>query len=189
MTSFGYEITYLQACVPQLEAYLLSVELYWPLDVSAPAGERPYPSMTLGNLLLSRTRAWALPLSSSEQAEMRSLDQQIEAIRTHWRTAWGKKANEGFLARLNLWRNFLEDYKEHPQANVDRYAYEVERRVMLKLLSPETESLQQAYRDMLAGLDLRLKSSWVPGEFIWDAQLAPGFPPDEYWYLYGTLAS
>jgi hypothetical protein len=188
VTSFKYEHGYLLAGVSMLESYLLSEVLYWPLDAKAPAGSRPYPRLTLGGLLLSRARAWALPVSPSQQIELQKLDEQIEAIRARWRVAWEKKAIQSFKARLDLWRNFLEEYKEKPETNANRYAYEVERRVMLSLLTPEIENLPQAYGDLLAALDMRLRRVLLPGGFIWDLQVASGFPADEYWYLYGTLA-
>jgi hypothetical protein len=174
--------------VSELESYLLSDVLYWPLDVSAPAGERPYPRLTLGGLLLARKRVRSLSLSVSQQVDLNNVEDQLDAAKTHWRIAWRKKATRSFKARLDLWRNFLEEYKEEPAANADRYAYEVERRVMLHLLSPEIEELPQAYNDMVAGLDSRLRRSILPGSFLWEPQIASGFPADEYWYLYGTLA-
>ena len=188
MTTFSYEIGYLRAGVSALESYLLSKELYWPLDANALPGERPYPQLTLGGMLLARTRAWAYPLSLSQQAELQYLDEQIEAVKTQWRVAWGKKASRSIQARLKLWRDYLDETIEKPGANADRYAYEVERRVMLHLLSPEVEDLPQAYRDMLTALDLRLRGAFQVGEFIWDPQITAGFPVEEYWYLFGTLA-
>ena len=189
LTSFSYEIGYLRAGVSALEDYLLSHELYWPLDANALPGERPYPELTLGGILLARTRAWAYPKSLSHQAELQNLDEQIEAEKNHWRVAWGKKASRSFQARLKLWGDYLDETIDKPVANADRFAYEVERRVMLHLLSPETENLPQAYRDMLAALDLRLRGVFHAGEFIWYPQISSGFPTEEYWYLYGTLLS
>ena len=188
MTSFLYEISYIQAGLAELESYLLSDELYWPLDVKSIPGERPYPRLTIGGLLIALKRASALPLSVSQQSELRTLENQIETVKNQWRIAWEKKASRGFKARLKMWRDFLEEFKEYPQANADRYDYEVERRVMLHLLSPEVGQLPQAYKDMVSGLDLRLRRALLPGDFIWDPQIASGFPADEYWYLYGSLA-
>lgn len=188
MTSFVYEISYIQAGVAEMERYLLSEELYWPLDLKAVPGERPYPRLTIGGLLIALKRAWALPLSVSQQSQLQSLDKQIEAIKSQWRVAWEKKAYRSYQARLKMWRDFLEEYKENPGTNADRYDYEVERRVMLHLLSSEVEQLPQAYKDMLAGLDFRLRRVLLPGDFIWDSQVSSGFPADEYWYLYGSLA-
>jgi len=59
---------------------------------------------------------------------------------------------------------------------------------MLHLLSLEVEDLPYAYRDMLAALDLRLRGIFQAGEFIWDPQITAGFPVEEYWYLFGSLA-
>jgi hypothetical protein len=145
--------------------------------------------LTLGGILLSKARAWAYPISISQQAELQILNDQIEAEKIQWRVAWGKKAARSFQARLKLWCDYLDETIDKPEANADRYSYEVERRVMLHLLSPEAENLPQAHRDMLAALDVRLRGVFHSGEFIWDPQIRSGFPEEEFWYLYGTLVS
>ena len=40
---------------------------------------------------------------------------------------------------------------------------------------------------LLDGLDKLLKSTFKPGKFIWEADIASGFPPQIYWYLYGEI--
>jgi hypothetical protein len=81
----------------------------------------------------------------------------------------------------------LQEYRENPENNADRYPYEVQRRVMLELLSPDAAQAPQAERDMLPSLDQLLRAVFIPGEFAWEIELQPGFPPDEFWYLYGRL--
>jgi hypothetical protein len=189
MPGFEYDLRFLRASVEQLEAYLLSKELYWPLGIGAPAGEPSYPQLTLGWLLLAQRRASVTALPGVQEAELERWRVQLEATRVRWRIAWEQKARWELRARLNLWRNFIEEYRAAPEANYDRYAYEVGRRVMAGLLAKEVGEIPHADEEMLAGLDKILRASLVTGEFIWEAGLQDGFPREEFWFLYGRLPS
>jgi hypothetical protein len=186
MTS-EYDLRYLRAGIDLLESYLLSQDIYRSLGVAPPAGEPPYPQLTLGWLLLSCRRLQASAVTPAQRDEAARLGAGLDATRTHWRVAWGNKARAEFRARLNLWRDFLDEYRAQPEANYDRYGYEVSRRVLLELLQPEAEGQEQADLDMLGGLDGLLKALFRPGEFVWDADLARAFPAGIYWFLYGAL--
>jgi len=187
MTSADYDLNYLEAGLSVIEEYLLSPEVYWPIGIHAPRGEMAYPQLTLGGLLLARQRLQVTARLASHQARLRKVSDELETARLRWPVAWGRKASIDFPARLNLWRDFLDDYRGRPSANVDRYAYEVSRRVQLQLLLPEIDLLPDAYRELLTSLDRLLKASLVAGNFIWDAALSPAFPASTYWYLYGRL--
>jgi hypothetical protein len=115
------------------------------------------------------------------------LEKEIDRIRMKWRTAWGHKARQGFRSRLDLWRNFLEEFRHDPQGNYDRYRYEVNRRVMLELLDGEAIDIPISQQQMLTGLDRILAGLMVPGDFVWDEQLASGFSPERYPFLYRAL--
>ncbi|MBN2548330.1 MAG: hypothetical protein JXB15_04165 [Anaerolineales bacterium] len=187
MTTAEYEIRYLRAGIEIGEKYLLAKDIYWPAGIRAPWGEPPYPQLTLGGLLLAQKRAAALEKTQLQQAELDDLSVQLDALRSRWRTAWGKKASAEFRARLVLWRDFLEEYRQQPAANSDRYAYEVGRRVMLDLLQEDALDLHPTQVELLDGLDLWLKAILVKGDFVWDAALQDSFPAAKYWYLYGRL--
>lgn len=187
MPSFEYDLRYLQSGVDQLEAYLLANDLYWPTGASAPKGETPYPQLTPGGLLLARRRLGASAETPAQQARLARLEQELDVQRSRWRTAWGKKARLDFHARLKLWRDFLEEYRERPSAHYDRYAYEVGRRAQLHLLTPEAIDLPAAETQTIEGLDKLLRAIFKPGAFVWEERLANSFPPDPFWYLYGGL--
>jgi hypothetical protein len=187
MPSVDYDLGYLRAGLAALEGYLLSKELYWNLGANPPPGEPAYPPLTLSSLLLSQARLHARPLDIVQRDELARLDEQIDEVRTRWRVAWERKAAHDFRARLSLWRDFIEEYRERPEANADRYAYEVRRRAMLHLLESEAGDIPPAETDLLAGLDRLLQAVFVPGNFVWEEELAYGFPRDPYWYLYGEL--
>ncbi len=187
MPTFTYDIRYLQAGTEVLENFLLSSEIYWPIGASAPAGEAPYPQLTLGGLALSAARAAAKAGTAVERSELAGVTNKIEAARRKWRVAWGKKASQEVRGRLTQWRNFLEDYRENPGANYDRYPYEVFRRVVIQLLETDAEGLSEAEREMIQGLDVILRANLKNGAFVWEPDLQPAFPISIYWYCYGWL--
>jgi hypothetical protein len=187
MASIEYDLGYLNEGLAVLERYLLSEDIYWNMRVPSPPGEPAYPLLSLGGLLLSKARLEARQLSMEQSGRLSQLETGIEVNRTHWRAAWTKKAEREFTARLRLWRDFIEEYRQNPAANIDRYTYEVNRRVMLHFLRAEANQISEQEQEMLAGLDKILSAVLIPGEFIWDKELQNGFQPQTFPYLYGTL--
>ena len=187
MTSADYDLGYLRAGVADLEDYLLSQDLYWPLDAKPPQGDPPYLRLTLGGLLLAQARLRGWLLTTSQSAECDQLDRIISDIAYRWRIAWGEKATHEARACLHLWRAFLEEYRAEPEANYDRYAYEVRRRAILSLLLPQTDGISQEEFDLLNTLDLLLRKGLLGDEIDWEAQLVGGFSRDTHWFLYGRL--
>lgn len=189
MPSPEYDLGYLQAGLNILESYLLSSELYWTIGVSPPGGGPAYPQLTLGGINLSLARLRSRNLSVQNEAKFTLLEADFDAMRSRWQVAWEEKASHEFHARLFLWRDFLEEYRAHPANHVDRYAYEVSRRVMLQLLSSDAVKVPQVEAELLDGLDALLKSIFIPGPFIWETEFADGFPRSTYWYLYGKIGA
>lgn len=187
MSLAGYDMGYLRAGVEEMEAYLLSSEVYWPTGVKSPPGQPPYPQLTLGGVLLAQRRAHHFPGGAGDLQALSRLEAELEANRSHWRVAWEKKAAREFHARLMLWRDYLEEFRLHPENHADRYAYEVSRRVLLDLLQAETGDIPGAETELLAALDRQLQAHFAPGAFVWENGLQAAFPPDQFWYLYGNL--
>jgi hypothetical protein len=186
MSIAEYELGYLNAALTVLDDYLLSEDVYWSLAATPPSGFSSYPNLTLGTMLLMLRKLEARVLIPDQKAEMERIEGQINRSQSQWKSAWEKKAGREFPARLTLWRNFMEEYRHDPENNADRYAYEVNRRVMLALLDLTAEP-QAAELELLGGLDRILRTVLVPGEFIWEEELARGFPAESFWYLYGLL--
>jgi len=186
MVSAEYELGYIQAALPVLENYLLAENVYWTLVAVSPVGGPTYPNLTLGTLLLTLQKLRARNLSFDLQFELERAESMIGRQQSQWRSAWEKKSSQEFGARLRLWGNYLEDYRRDAVNNIDRYAYEVSRRVMLTLLMVFADPADEE-REMLNGLDIILRSVFIPGSFIWEEVYASGFPEDQFWYLYGQL--
>jgi hypothetical protein len=181
------EFNYLRAGLSMLERYLLSGEMYWPVQVSQKSGELLYPSLTLSGMLLARARLSGFELPENLRFEREQIDRELERLAVHWRVAWENKAACEFHARSNLWRSFLEEYLLHPENHADRYAYEVSRRVMLDLLLPYSQQVPEVEIELIKRLDVSLRAVIVPGDFIWESKLSQAFPTNKYWYLYGRL--
>lgn len=167
------ELEFIRQSVPQLQDYLLSNELYWPLGGNL-------PRLTPGSLELALLR-----LESYAPAEVGQLRGQVDAVRLKWRTAWEKKVARELANRLRLWSQFLSDYLRAPDLSPEYYQTEVRNRVILQLLLPGQSDF--AEKDALAELDHALKARLVVGPFIWDEIFLSAFPKTEFWFLYGTI--
>jgi hypothetical protein len=180
-----YELRFLQAAVEELKTYLLSSQVYWPISVRAPRGTSPYPRFSLGWLLLYRRKS----SQYNGSPELDAVLAQIGQLHDQWQTAWANKAAQEFSARLTLWRGFFNDYRAEPAAHAARYPYEVQRRTLLELLRAAAREIPPAELDLLRGLDAALRLALIPGAFVDDPDYAAAFPPDQFWFLYGSLKS
>jgi hypothetical protein len=187
MSTKDYEFKYFVAGVDSLEEYLFSQELYWQLGIEPPSGTPPFPTLTLGNLLLSRKKSLSFLLQGDARDQFDSSDHKFEYIHAKWRSAWEKKAEQEIRSRLKLWQAFLDDYLSDPSANTDRYPYEVRRRVIISLLANDIGVMASSEREILDGLDKTLLALFIPDGFVWEMDLVEAFPKDDFPYLYGKL--
>jgi len=185
--SIEYDLRFLQSGLEVLENYLLSDDLFWSLGIHPAPGEPDYPQLTPGWLLLIRARLVGRESPAGLSHQVQEASRDLDLLRMKWRVAWEKKAGQDSQARARMWRDFLHEYQENPSDHADRYSYEVRLRAMLELLRGEYQSKNKAEADLLAGLDGYLKSVLVVGEFIWEGEVARGFPLERFWFLYGTL--
>jgi len=154
------DIEYLSAGVPELENYLLSKELFYPVGARL-------PQLTLGGILLSMARVGM----GGE-----SFRAQVEAIQSRWRSAWEAKAEREIRARCALWMDYLSGYRDDPRSGARLYSQNVRYRAMMSLLG------QSGHES-----DALLKSIFKEGKFIWEEECAQNFSRETFWYLFGTL--
>lgn len=171
MKSTVQDLQFVNESLPQLQAYLLSKELYWPLRAAL-------PRLTLGALLLALAR-----LEVVQPVETESLRAQVAAIRAKWRNAWEQKIAREAANRLRLWTQFLSDLAQAPGQNAEAYPAEVRGRVILELLLRELPQLPE--KAALAEAETLLRARLLPGVFLWDTELQLAFPAPEFWFLYG----
>lgn len=185
------EFEYLDYALDELEDYLLSDELFWPVTIR-PSGGGSFLKLTLGNLLLSLKKLQALSagrqLTPAQESELRRIEQAVEAVRRKWQVAWETRAGREFKSRFDQWGNLLTDIKKDYERQAPYYQHEVRLRVLLELLEPHADPEDiDGYE--LDAMDAFLRGMLKQGEFLWDPALKPSFPQDEYWFLYGSLSS
>lgn len=182
-----FDLEYLHHALEELERYLLSTELFWPVP-ARPTSGGSFLKLTLGNLMLSLHRLETLQagrkLSRSEESDLHNIQDRIETIRRTWPVAWEDKAGREFRSRFGQWAHVLNDLKIDFEKQAPYYHTEVRLRVLLELLS-EYAPEQDGYD--LAPLDAFLQGLLTPARFIWHPELERGFPREDYWFLYGDL--
>ncbi len=177
-----------EAMFDEVEDYLTSSAVFWPLASHPPAGAPPYPRLSLGGLLtaLAELRARAGELSEAEQRALQDLEQAWQKLSQRRSAALRQKALAEARQRVNLWRAYLQDLEEG-QASVDDYAQAAYHRTALDSLRPLLEDSPEgrAMLEEAARFDSRLRQRWRPGRFIGPESAAPAHPHDRHWWLYG----
>ena len=187
MHPYEYNLTLVGFMLEEMEDYLLSSEVFWPLSKQMPVGP-PSPRLTLGGLILTldELNAQEKDLSPSQASDLYKLRLQMEKVRTKWTVGLERKAAQELRSRLNLWRAYLVDIEERIETP-ENYIFQVRYRVMFERLAnlavqqPEIKPQVEEMRS----LDLRLRRIFVPGAFVWDPRLEDIYPRDTFWYLYG----
>ena len=179
---------YIRAAVDSLQDYLLSAELYWPLFVQPKEKVTGnLLQLTLGNLLLTQARLKGYPWSGNQLTELTQTNEKISQVREKWKSAWRKKAAREIPARLSLWLEYLDDLREQPRVHAANYPFQVRWRTVLQFLEIELAGLGVEEISRVHDTDLRLKKVSQPANFVWEAEIAAGFPKESFWYLYLTV--
>lgn len=178
---------FIRAAVESLQDYLLSNELYWPLFVQPKEKVTGnLLQLTLGNLLLTQARLNGFPWTGDQIAELQRINEAIAQTREKWKSAWRKKAVREFPARFTLWQDYLDDLCEQPRVHAANYPFQVRWRTVLHFLEIDAAGLLGEETGRVKEADLRLKDVSQPANFVWEAEIASGFPKEKFWYLYLT---
>lgn len=178
-----------EAMVEELEDYLLSEELFWPIT-PARRLHGIASRLSLGGLLLAMDEisAVARDLAPAEATRALRLQSRWESHERRWRSALRRKALREAKMRLGLWRAYLHDLWESARGVEDySYAQEVRQRVMAEKLLDLTPDEDQGrwLRSELQQADALLRRRFRAGPFIWDERLQHVYPATRYWFLYG----
>ncbi len=179
------DFIYIRTSVRDLEEYLLSGVLYWPLSVKGKGKLPPGATqLTIGNLLLSLKRLKAAaPTEKAEIDEISRIAEEVQGARRRWKSNWYKKAGEEVRSRLKQWDHYISELSSGENKHGD-YPYNIRQRAILGLLIEDSDYPGLSDRAYLDALDHRLIGHSRPAPFVWDETLQAGFPEDAYWYLY-----
>ncbi|HKJ27311.1 MAG TPA: hypothetical protein VJ965_06720 [Anaerolineales bacterium] len=182
------DLQYVEYCVGELEHYLLSKELFWPVLIHPALENRGFPKMTLGNVRLAMQRLEGLwqgrRLEPAEESTYQQLKDQLDTIQQKWRVAWEEKAAHEYHSRLKQWTDLLNEIFQNREKQADYYPADVRLRVLLALLEEDVPTEQ---RPEIEPVDAHLRAIFQRGPFVWETEYEPGFPEDRFWFLYGGI--
>ncbi len=181
-----HDLTVMEAMVAEMEEYLLSDVLFWPIMQGG------FPRLTLGGYLMRQHRLSALT-ELMEDSEVR----RVQAAIKHFNEAlvervvlFENKAHQEIRARLRQWGEYLKDLKRETGGYGQNYASAVETRAMLESLIQKLKMppyrLDKQIAKQLSVYDKVLGSAWLSGDFIWPDAWQSAYPKASYWWLYGA---
>lgn len=180
------DLALVQAMADELEEYIIKNELYRTVIAGTPRGDEKL-TMTGGDLLtrLYRLNHAHAQLTPEQQQRLDVVTQQAEATIYSLRSRFHALLRRELKARTDALRWFLDDCMGDPKRCRANYPYEIRNRQRMEEILKRVETeLTDDEREMLASVDQRLRTLTHGTSFIWDAKLAPIFPPSPYWYLY-----
>ena len=182
-----YNLALVQAMLEDIESYVLTSELFWPLSQSAPKG-MTFPRLTPGTLflILDELSVQTSEMPPSSQHHYQKLNLQAETLLSKWAAGLGAKATQELRSRFNLWNAYITDLYEKVEP-ADNYTREVRHRVIFERLLHFARPASDitVHTQAMASLDNLLRSFFRPGELIWDERLRTCYRAQEYWFLYG----
>jgi hypothetical protein len=182
-----YNLDLLQEVLEDIEPFLLSPELFWPITAKPPKGSPPFPNLSLGGLLLTEDELIAQKdrMNPEQAARYSRLRLKRQGVWRKWLSTIQRKAVREMAMRCNLWRSYVVELEDQEKVKYD-YPQEVRHLVMFERLAdtagkqPEAQELRESIRL----LDDRLMGVTQTSEFIWDEQLGAIYPKRSFWFLF-----
>ena len=186
-----HDMAFCEAMIEDMEAYLKSKVLFWEPNRGRVGGE-VLSKLTFGRLLLAQRRLETLRerLNRAQEQMLAQVVQMLALNKRHWRSSYQDKLARDLRSCLNSWAWYLDDFERLEETPPAHYARQVENRVKAELLLQEVADIDlvvQKSRQRQRVLDAQLRADFVKGDFCWPAPLAPGFPQERFWYLWGRL--
>ena len=186
MDIFERELVYLNNAVEELEDYILSKTLYWPISIPGRLRLISSTTLTVGNIYFSLQILENDLINPGQRVSKQSIIHRIEEISNQWRINWAEKAKEEFTSRLSLWENFLQDLLDENRGAMQEYRSQVRNRVLLRLLEMKASVNIPQQLNKLRNIDSAYNKITKETDFIWDRELISSFPKSVYHFLYRT---
>ncbi|MCJ7825489.1 MAG: hypothetical protein MUP44_11355 [Anaerolineales bacterium] len=187
MQTIDYNLDLFDAMLDDIEEFLLSADIFWPLAKRAKPDLPPYPRLSSGGLLMTQDESLALEpeMTSDQKYRHAKLQRQWDTTLYKWRSALERKSEREMGMRLNLWRAYLSDLEEGSSSHFD-YHREVRNRVQFTRLQTLSAGSGKTFQMVktIRSLDARLLNLSISSEFIWDDRLREIYPKELFGFLY-----
>lgn len=182
------DLAYVSAAAGDLQEYLLSSHLFWPITGKNGASlTGDADQLTPGNLLLTLLRLKAAPLNQEEHLSFTTDQINLNELINKWRSSWKRKSEQELKKRMDLWGNYLKNLSSQPQSHRGDYPYYVRHRVIIDLLIDVIGGLEQTTRQLIMTQDAHLFRITMGGPFVWEQSIQDSFPEETYPYLYRAV--
>ncbi len=173
MEWFESDHAYINAAIEQIQPYLSSKNLYWPL------GQLTTP-LTIGNLLFALRR---LSSNGDYQDFVEDVNQQLETIRRLNRYLFEQKETQEIKSRIRQWAEALEDWNENG-LSLSSLSTEGRNRAIIELIMKDLGRYISDESTFLESVDEKYRSTTTEGDFLWEEDLRSQFPADTFWFLW-----
>lgn len=185
--AIDYNLDLFEAMLDEIEEFLLSADIFWPLTKRSKPDLPPYPRLSTGGLLMTQDEflAQETEMNTSQKVRHAKDQHQWDMTLNKWRSALERKSEREMGMRLNLWRAYLSDLEEGSASHFD-YPREVRNRVQftrLRTLALENSATLKMV-NTIRSLDARLLNITISSEFIWDDRLREIYPEGNFGVLY-----
>lgn len=188
MRNQSNDLAYISAAVGDLQEYLLSSHLFWPITGKKGVlltGDTD--QLTPGNVLLALFRLKAAALSQEEYQAFTKNQTLLNETIQKWRSNWKRKSEYEFKKRLDLWSDYLQNLFSEPQSHRGDYPFHVRNRFILDLLIDEIGEPEPAVRQLITSQDAHFYRATQKGPFVWEQAIQKAFPEETFPYLYRVV--
>lgn len=181
------DLAIVEEMVGELEDYIVKDEVYRTIRARTPDGIQAV-QMSGGDLLarLHRLNAEAPALAAALRQRTEAISAQATTVIYSLRTRFHLRLEREIRARIGSLKWFLDDAAGDPRRLRQEYPYEIRNRQRIAVMLDELGA--DASPDILAAvaqMDQRLRLAPKPAGFLWDDKLAPLYPAEKFWFLYG----
>jgi hypothetical protein len=179
------DLTVLEAMADEMEDYLISDVLYWPLM------KGNLPRLTLGAYLMRQHRLTGLRhlLDEGELDRLNAAVGKFNLALVEKVVRFEEHAHQELRARLRQWGEFLKDLGGESDTSAAYYAASVETRAIIAALAARMKmppyELDDNIDQQIRVYDSALRRQWMHGEFVWPVEWRGAYPTTDYWWLYG----
>jgi hypothetical protein len=183
------DVAFCAAMTDEMDAYIKSDVLFWEPNRGR-LGAIRLPKLTFGGLFLALRRLQTLHdrLDLDQKEVLVRAERELAFQKKQWPPRYEGKLARELRSRLDEWAWYLDDCREQGERAIAHYPHRAEVRVKIDLLLDAADEITLDVverRRRQAALDERLVLFFAVGEFCWVEELAAGFPPDRFWFLYG----
>jgi hypothetical protein len=175
-----------------LDRYIQGDQLYGTAGSGGFLSSGNLPSLTIGALVMRirRLKAQNDKMTNAQREQLRQIETKHQAVLKEWRYRYQDRMVWEANSRLDAMAVFFEECSSNPRICSQVYMPEVLRRTTVQELMQPMKDLNVAelpeVEKKARMMDSKLRRFVRAAPFVWSQELAPYYPPEEYWWMYNA---